>query len=110
MEIGLADVIDSLRRELLELDRRATEKIFLLGDVELEMKFVVEKQAEAGGKGHYLFLAAEAKGSYKSANIHTIKLKLEPNKSWREGGEGSSMHGGGGLPERLAPSPPGPRD
>jgi hypothetical protein len=85
MEIGLADVIDSLRRELLELDRYPSEKVFVLGDIEIEMKFVIEKTAEAKGGGHYLFFAAEAKGSYKKENVHSIKLKLTPNPEWRGG-------------------------
>jgi hypothetical protein len=85
MEIGLADVIDSLRRELLELDRYPSEKIFILGEVEIEMKFVIEKVAEAKAGVHYLFFAAEAKGSYKNQNVHTIKLKLTQNPEWRGG-------------------------
>lgn len=86
MEIGLASVIDSLRDELLNLERNATEKMFLLNDVEIEMKFVVERMGEAAGRGHYLFFAAEAKGSYKNQNVHTIKLKLVTNPE-RHGGK-----------------------
>ena len=85
MEIGLRDVVDSLRRELLDLDRFPSEKMFLLQDVEIEMKFVIEKSAGASGRGHYLFFAAEAKGSYKSQNVHTIKLKLGANPNWHGG-------------------------
>jgi hypothetical protein len=86
MEIGLADVITSLKRELLEVQKRPEERILTIKDIEIELKFVVEKERGVVGKGHYLFFAAEAKGSYKNQNVHTIKLKLEPNKEFPHGG------------------------
>ena len=93
MQIGLADVINSLKSELFDLHMNPGEKMFLVGDVEIEIKFVIEKKREATGGGHYLFFAAEAKGSYKSENVHTIKLKLVPNSEWNYG--------------RIAPAAPG---
>ena len=86
MELGLGEVISGLKRELLEMHIRPDEKMLVLSGVELELKFVVEKAGEATGKNHYLFFAAEAKGSYKNQNVHTMRLKLEPNSEWEYGG------------------------
>jgi hypothetical protein len=96
MEIGLADVIRSLKEELLALDRTDDEKPLVVKSIDVEIKFVVEKAGSATGKAKYLFFAAEAKGEYKNQNVHTVKLTLGPNPGW------VNAHG---MPGVMAPSP-----
>jgi hypothetical protein len=82
-EIGLADVIRSLKNELLMLEKTNDEKPLVVNSIDFEIRFVVEKKGGATGKANYLFFAAEAKGEYKSQNVHTIKLSLGVNPGWK---------------------------
>jgi Trypsin-co-occurring domain 2 len=82
MEIGLVDLIATLKKEFQDLQQLPGPKMLSMTTVELEIKFTVQKNIEAGAKAKWLLLAAEAKGSYKNENVHTIKLSFEPNESW----------------------------
>jgi hypothetical protein len=52
--------------------------MFFIEDIELELKFVVEKTGEATGKVQFGLFAAEAKGEYKDQHVNTVTLTLKP--------------------------------
>ncbi len=90
METGLTDLIGTLKRELEEVQEQPGKKLLFVETVEIEIKFVVEKAAEGSGAAKYLLFAVEGKGSYKSENVHTIKLTLHPLEGERILAEESS--------------------
>jgi hypothetical protein len=77
MELGLVQLIRQLKIELGEL-QLTPNPLFSIEAVDVELKFVVEKSVDAGGKAHWILYAAEAKGQYKNQHINTIKLTLRP--------------------------------
>jgi hypothetical protein len=52
--------------------------MFTIIDIELELKFVVEKTVDASGGVHWVLFAVDAKGEYKDQRVNTIKLRLNP--------------------------------
>ncbi|HEV2315427.1 MAG TPA: trypco2 family protein [Candidatus Acidoferrales bacterium] len=77
MELGLTDLIATLKEEIGKLQFTGRPMFFIEG-VELELKFVVERTADAFGKVQWLLFAAEAKGTYKNEHVNTVTLSLKP--------------------------------
>ncbi len=77
MELGLVELIERLKHEIGELQFRRSP-MFTIEAVELELKFIVERTADASGSVHWVLFAAEAKGEYKDQHVNTIKLTLKP--------------------------------
>ncbi|MFZ0912545.1 MAG: trypco2 family protein [Candidatus Korobacteraceae bacterium] len=79
MELGLVELIEQLEMDIARLQESGS-RMFTLNTVELELKFVVERTVDAGGKAHWVLFAAEAKGEYKDQHINSIKLNLSPQE------------------------------
>lgn len=77
MELRLSDLITNLKREIEEL-KSTGPAMFTVDGVELELKFVVEKSTDAAGTVKWMLFAAEAKGTYKTQNVNTVRLTLKP--------------------------------
>ena len=79
-QIGLAEMLVELRRELLEAQRQAAEEKlqFKLEDIEIELK--VGTTRKTTGKVGLKFWVADAsvEGSVEAEKLHTIKLKMKP--------------------------------
>ena len=77
MDLGLIELVRQLKYEIGQL-QYTDVPMFAIEEVELELKFLVEKTVDATGKAHWVLFAAEAKGEYKDQQVNTIKLKLKP--------------------------------
>lgn len=79
---GLTDLVAALRSEIdraqTKLAEQGKEAMFNLDHVEAEVHFVIEKGAGGGGGFNIHFVAVEAKGNYKSQNVHKLKISLTP--------------------------------
>jgi len=92
--IGLAKFIKAVKDEIIIANERAKNEgtsIFRLGNVDIEMSFVTEKE----GNGKIKFLVVAFGGSYKKEQIHRLKITLLPND------EGSSSTTGVSEPKTL---------
>ena len=79
--LGLMDLIAALRAEVeAAQDKFSSGKkpMFYIDAVEVEVHFVVESAASAGGGLHIYFLTVEGKHEYKAQNIHKLKVSLKP--------------------------------
>jgi len=85
--LGLSDVLDKLRSDLLEAQRASKDSplVLLVGDVEVELKVVATKSAGAKGGFKLAVFSADASGSMSEAATQTLKLKLTPKS--KGGGE-----------------------
>jgi hypothetical protein len=85
--LPLADVIEELRRELVEAASRGEGQPvrFRLLPVEIELQVVVSR--EVGAKGGVKFWVVNAGGKLATSNTltHTLKVSLEPHS--QAGGE-----------------------
>lgn len=104
--IPLADAIEDLRAELL---RAATAGVgqplqFRLKPVELEIKLVIKREAEAKGGIKFYVLDFSGGGKLADETTHTLKLVLEP-----VGQDGQTefliSETGGERPDGEAPDP-----
>lgn len=79
-EIGLAEMIESLRRELqLSLKEGKNQAVaFDVEKVELELKVFVSRKATGEGGIAFWVLKAGAKGETVRDQTHTFKLTLAP--------------------------------
>src|SRR2546425_6342136 len=75
-QIGITGFVNQIRDELLKA-QEAKQHIFTLDTVELEIKFVTEKEAKAGIK----FWVASLGGKYSREQTHSVKLRLKPFSS-----------------------------
>lgn len=77
--LGLAEVIEGLRRELEEaVDQAEDENIrFLLGDIEIELQTTVERSAGANAGIKFWVVDTGATGEHRRENVHTLRLALE---------------------------------
>lgn len=81
--IGLAEMIDNLRQELLESQKLAenADIKFSVENIDLELKVQVQKDTTVGGKGGVKFwvVNAETEGKQTDTNVteQTIKLSLK---------------------------------
>jgi Trypsin-co-occurring domain 2 len=80
MRIPLAEVIQSLRSELMDAMRVGSveELKFGVGPVDMEFQLDVTKEVEAGTGVKFWVINADAKGSYTSASTQRVKLTLTP--------------------------------
>ena len=79
-QIGLAEMLVELRRELLDAQRQAAEEKlqFKLDDIEIELK-VGTTQKTTGQVGMKFWVVdASMDGSVEAQKLHTIKLKMKP--------------------------------
>ena len=76
----LADTIVSLRRELLEAQKRGEKEDlrFRVEEAEVEVQAAVTKEAGVRGGVKFWVYSAEASGKLASQAVHKISLKLEP--------------------------------
>ena len=79
-QIGLAEMLVELRRELLDAQRQAAEQKlqFKVEDIEVELK--VGTTRKGTGKGSVKFWVAEVGGeaSKEMQSLQTIRLKMKP--------------------------------
>src|SRR5438128_1161234 len=76
VQIGITEFVNQIRDELLKA-QEAKQHIFTLDTVELEIKFVTEKEAKAGVK----FWVASLGGKYSKEQTHSVILRLKPFSS-----------------------------
>jgi len=79
-EIGLADAVAALRRELeTAMAASAGEQVqFRLGTVEMEFTVEVTTEGKGGAGVRFLIFSADAGGSRARATAHRVKLQLQP--------------------------------
>lgn len=79
-DLGLADAIEALRRELSKAVANGEGKDirFNLGDIEVEFQTTIEKNASAQGGVEFWVVQLAAEGAVRHESVHTIRLKLEP--------------------------------
>lgn len=81
--IGLAEMIENLRQELLEAQIKSenADIKFSVENIDLELKVQVQRDTEVGGKGGVKFwvVNAETEGKQKDSKVteQTIKLSLK---------------------------------
>jgi hypothetical protein len=84
-KVGLRETLEALRIELSEsiLVSEGKQIRFEVGEIELEVQFVVEKSKD--GKGGVKFWVVEMGGgaSEKNATIQRLKIPLKP--IWKDG-------------------------
>ncbi|GCA69219.1 hypothetical protein MiYa_00744 [Microcystis aeruginosa NIES-2519] len=85
MNVGLRETLEALRVELSKsiLASEGEQIRFEVGDIELEVQFVVEQSKE--GKGGLKFWVVEMGGGVtnKDTITHRIKIPLKP--IWKDG-------------------------
>lgn len=73
--IGLAELIEQVREELLSTDQRSGEVPFLsVDEVSLELQVTVQKEGDAGIKIHVIQIG----GKVSRDDVQTIKVTLTP--------------------------------
>jgi Trypsin-co-occurring domain 2 len=79
-ELGIADVIEGVRNELIESERRrgGSDPLFIAKQFELELNFTVEREGGADGKISFnvLGVGGSVGGSGKVSSGEVQKLKL----------------------------------
>jgi hypothetical protein len=78
--IGLAEMLKTLRSELLDVqaDGVDSDLKLLVVAAEIELKVVVTRKGEVGGGVKFWVYNAEAKGSLGDETTQTIRLNLRP--------------------------------
>jgi hypothetical protein len=84
-KIALKETLEALRIELSEsiLMSEGKQIRFEVGEIELEVQFVVEKLKE--GKGGIKFWVVEMGGGITDKNSMTHKLKIPLKPIWKDG-------------------------
>jgi hypothetical protein len=79
-EIGLAEMIETLRGELETAQIRGAERpvAFGIGKVELELKVTVSSKLKAGGGIKFWVVSAEGGAEGGNESVHNFKLTLSP--------------------------------
>lgn len=79
-EIGLSDLIVSLRKEMVEAQEKGAEEHlrFTIEDIELEIEFVTTKEGEGGGGVKFWVYNAELKAKLGEQKTHRVCFKLKP--------------------------------
>jgi Trypsin-co-occurring domain 2 len=77
-EVGLAEAIKALRRELqTAVEEGADESIrFLLGPIDLELQVETGRTGEGGAQIAFWLVSAGGKGSKSSKRTHTLRMTL----------------------------------
>jgi len=72
-DIGLSEFIEQIKRELLQ-DRRTENPLFAIGQVELTISFIVERNANGGVD----FTVVQAGVARNTTETQQVKVTLEP--------------------------------
>jgi hypothetical protein len=74
--IGLAELINEIKRELLSVDTDAQEKVplFSIDEVELELQVTVTKEGSAGLSVQVIQIG----GQFEQQHVQRVKVKLTP--------------------------------
>jgi len=73
-QISLGDFIKDVKKELIEAQDTSGDPFFELEEVHLEVSFVLDTSAKAGGK----LLVVELGGETKAQQTHKVSLTLRP--------------------------------
>lgn len=84
-KVGLRETLEALRIELSEsiLVSEGKEIRFEVGEIELEVQFVVENSKD--GKGGVKFWVVEMGGGISEKNATVQKLKIPLKPIWKDG-------------------------
>ncbi|MDX3387851.1 MULTISPECIES: trypco2 family protein [Streptomyces] len=95
MEIGLADALRALRRELAEaaLEADGDSVRLHVEQVDLNLEVSVQRAREAGGGVRFWVVSADAKTSGATTVTHTVSLRLTAETA----GGGRVLTGDGGV-------------
>ena len=79
MEIGLVEVIDAVRSELVEAQARGADREvqFPVGAVQLEFQVGVTREATGNGKLRVWVLELGGGARYERESVHTVTVNLE---------------------------------
>ncbi|MFF7169338.1 trypco2 family protein [Streptomyces pseudovenezuelae] len=75
-ELGLADMLDGLRRELEDAQRRAAGEALRFGIADVEVEATVQITRNAAGRAGIQFWVVQAGGDYARGNATTHRIKL----------------------------------
>ncbi|MEU2628538.1 trypco2 family protein [Kitasatospora sp. NPDC007106] len=80
MEIGLADAVDAVRKELLEAAARGADQplSFEVGPIEMEFEIELRAEAKAGGKFKAWVVSAETEAGVSRGRTHRVAFTLTP--------------------------------
>ncbi len=73
-KISLGDFIKDVKKELIEAQDTSGDPFYELEEVRLEVSFVLDASAKAGGK----LLVVELGGETKAQQTHKVSLTLRP--------------------------------
>lgn len=104
-KLELAEMIKSLRQELIEAQRAGKdEKLrFTVEDVELDLDVVMEAEGEGGVAAKFYVLTSHFKAKRKDVVTQKIRLKLKPGEVKAKKGDGEAEEGKTEEEERLLP-------
>ena len=77
--LGLSDIIDKIKNEFVQMEKKSDKKgklQFDFKDIEVEIAFVVSKKGKAGVN----LIVAQIGGEYRNEQIHKIKFRIKPHK------------------------------
>jgi hypothetical protein len=84
-KLGIADVIEAVRAELIEAQERREGKglpaLFITKQFELELTFGVKKSADGSGKVSFWVVELGGGGAYETSELQRIKLTFETPKA-----------------------------
>ena len=75
-ELGLADMLGGLRRELEDAQRRAAGEQLRFGVADVEVEATVQITRNATGRAGIQFWVVQAGGDYARGNATTHRIKL----------------------------------
>jgi hypothetical protein len=75
-ELGLADMLGGLRRELEDAQRRAAGEALRFGIADVEVEATVQITRSAAGRAGIQFWVVQAGGDYARGNATTHRIKL----------------------------------
>jgi hypothetical protein len=75
-ELGLADMLGGLRRELEDAQRRAAGEELRFGIADVEVEATVQITRNAAGRAGIQFWVVQAGGDYAHGNATTHRIKL----------------------------------
>lgn len=82
--INLEEVIDQLRLELKNLQKKSEEDgqdlRFAVESAELEFQVLVKKEGKVNSKISFWVMEAGGEGSYSKEETQTVRLKLKPQQ------------------------------